>query len=83
MSSLGILEAKVIPKQRTTGNYCHGCHFCGCGSGLVVGGGSFLGDLGMFALVIDYREVTLTSPPELAHCAPLRSKTGWTGELLK
>ena len=34
----------------------------------MVGGGSFCGDLGVFALVMDFREVMLTSPPELAHC---------------
>ena len=51
MSSLGLLEAKIIPKLRTTGNYCHGCDFCNgggglvvCGGGLVVGGGSVCGD---------------------------------------
>ena len=37
---------------------------------LVVGGGSFWGHWGVFALVMDFREVMLTSPPELAHCAP-------------
>jgi hypothetical protein len=36
----------------------------------VVGGGSFCGDLGVFALVMDFIEVMLTSTPELAHCAP-------------
>ena len=51
MSSQGLLEAKIIPKWRTMGNYCHGCYFCGCGGGwevsagaLVVGGGSVCGD---------------------------------------
>ena len=39
MSSLGLLEANIIPTLRTMGNYCHGSYFCGCGSGLVVGGG--------------------------------------------
>ena len=44
MSSLSLLEveAKIIPKFKTTGNYCHGCYFCGCGSGLVVGGGALV-----------------------------------------
>ena len=53
MSSLGLLEAKIIPKLRTMGNYCHGCYFRGFCSGLVVGvgalvlgGGRFCGDLG-------------------------------------
>ena len=57
------------------GNYCHGCYFCGCGSGLVVnggalviGGGSVCGDYAVLALVMDFREVMLNSPPELAHC---------------
>ena len=27
MSSLGFLEAKIILKLRTMGNYCHGCDF--------------------------------------------------------
>ena len=81
MSSLGLLEAKIIPKLRTTGNYCHGCYFWGCGGGLVVGvrvlgvgGGRICGDWGVLALVLDFRQVMLTSPPELAHCAPLPNK---------
>ena len=40
------------------------------GGGLVVGGGSLSGVLGLLALVMDVREVMLTSPPELVHCAP-------------
>ena len=28
----------------------------------------FCGDLGVFALLMDFKEVMLTSPPELAHC---------------
>ena len=36
----------------------------------MVGAGSFCGDWRVFALVIDFKEVMLTSPPELAHCAP-------------
>ena len=74
MSSLGLLEAKIIPKLRTTSNYCHDWYFCGFGSGLVVGGdalvvggGSFYGHFRGFALVMDSREVMLTSPPELTH----------------
>ena len=82
MSSLGLLEAKIIPKLRTTGNYCHDCYFCGYGGGevvgcaaLVVGGGNVCGDWGVLALVLDFREVMLTSHPELAHCAsPLLSE---------
>ena len=61
----------------TTGIYCHGCYFCGCGGdkgisgvALVVGGGSVCGDSGVLALVMDFREVLLTSPPQSAHCAP-------------
>ena len=40
----------------------------GCGA-LVVGGGSVCGDCGVLALVMDFREVMLMSPAELAHCA--------------
>ena len=36
----------------------------------MVGGGSVCGDWGVLALVMDFREVMLTSLPELAHCAP-------------
>ena len=35
MSSLGLLEAKINSKLRTTGNYCHNCDFCGGGGGLL------------------------------------------------
>ena len=38
------------------------------GGALVVGGGSVCSDWGVLALVIDFREFMLTSPPELAHC---------------
>ena len=34
----------------------------------MVGGGSVCGDRGVLALVMGFREVMLTSPPELAHC---------------
>ena len=68
MSSLGFLEDKIVPKLRAMGNYCNGYYFCGCGGGLVVGGGalvvgggSICGDLGALALVMDFREVMLTS----------------------
>ena len=37
------------------------------GGALVVGGGSVCGDWAVLALVMDFREVILTSPPELAH----------------
>ena len=77
MSSLGLLEAKIITKLRPTGNYCHGFNFCGCGGGLLVGGGtlgvggaSVCSGWGVLALMMDFREVMLTSPLELAHCAP-------------
>ena len=66
----------------TLGNYCDGCDFCGSGGGLVVGGGSlvvvfFIVFGGVFALLMDFREVMLTSTPELAHCAPPpRKKNG-------
>ena len=40
----------------------------------MVGGGIACGDLGVLAQVLDFREVMLTSPPELAHCAPPPSK---------
>ncbi len=56
MSSLGLLEAKIIP---TLGNFCHGCYFCGFGSNLVVGGGllvvgggSFAGSLGGLCMCV-------------------------------
>ena len=39
----------------------------GGGGGIVVGGGSFIIDMGVLALVMEFR-VMLTSPPELAHC---------------
>ena len=39
------------------------------GGALVIGGGIVYGDWGVLALVLDFREVILTSPPELAHCA--------------
>jgi len=44
------------------------------GGALGVGGGSVCGDWGVLALVMDFREVMLTSPPELAHCAPPHSE---------
>ena len=76
MSSFGLLEAKKNSKQRTTGNYCHD-FFCGGRGGLIfgggallVGGGSVCGDWGVLALVMYFREVMLTSAPELAYCAP-------------
>ena len=34
----------------------------------MVGGGSVCSDWGVLALVMVFREVMLTSPPELAHC---------------
>ena len=37
------------------------------GGALRVGGGNVCGDWGVLALVMDFREVMLTSPPELAH----------------
>ena len=40
------------------------------GGALVVGGGSVYCEWGLLALMIDFREVMLTSPHELAHCAP-------------
>ena len=48
--------------------------FCGGGGGFVVGGGAFL--VGSGSVCDDMSggstgdEVMLTSPPELAHCAP-------------
>ena len=35
----------------------------------MVGGGIIFGDWGVLALVLDFREVMLTSPLELAHWA--------------
>ena len=37
----------------------------------MVGDGNVCGDWGVLALLLDFREVMLTSPPELAQCAPL------------
>ena len=48
MSSLGLLEAKIIKKFRTMGNYCHGCFFGGFGIGLVVGVGALVIGSGIF-----------------------------------
>ena len=70
---MSFLEAKINPKQRTMGNYCHDYFFlCGGGGGLVfvvgalwVGGGSVCDDLGGDSTG---DEVMLTSTPELAHC---------------
>ena len=36
----------------------------------MVGASSFCGYWGVFALVMDFKEFMLTSPSELAHCAP-------------
>ena len=44
MSSLGLVEAKISPKKRTTGNYCDCCEICDDGGGTVVVGGSDCGD---------------------------------------
>ena len=52
------------------GTYCDGCQFYGGGDGTGVGGGSVVVIVGMVALVMDFREVMMTSPPELAHYAP-------------
>ena len=47
------------------------------GGALVVGGGGIVcGDWGVLALVLDFREVMLTSPPELAHCVGGGGKGG-------
>ena len=40
--NLCLLEAKIIPKFMIMGSYCHGCYFCGCGSGLVICGGALV-----------------------------------------
>ena len=34
--------------MKENGNYCHGCYFCGFGSGLVVGVGALVVDGGSF-----------------------------------
>ena len=39
----------------------------------MVGGGSVFGDWGVLALVLDFREAMLTSPPELAHCGGIQN----------
>ena len=46
--SLYLLEAKIIPKLRTTDTYCHGWYICGFVSGLVIGGGALLVGGGSF-----------------------------------
>ena len=43
---------------------------------MVGGGGSFCGDWGLFALVMDFKEGMLTSPPELAHFGVCRGAGG-------
>ena len=50
------------------------CYLCGsdsglvvCGGALMVCGGSAYGDWRVLALVIDFRDVMLTSPLELGH----------------
>ena len=58
------------------GNIVMAIVFFGFVSGLVVGGGKFVVGGGsfygyfwrVFVLVIDFEEVMLNSPPELAHC---------------
>ena len=45
-SSLGLLDAKLAIKKRTTGNYWDGCEFCGGGGSTEVAGGSGCGDGG-------------------------------------
>ena len=55
MSSLGLLEAKIFPKQRAIVYYCHGCYI-GCyrndlvvgGGAIVVGGGAIVVGGGIF-----------------------------------
>ena len=37
----GLLDAKINPKLRSLGNYCHGFDFCGAAGGLMCGGGGF------------------------------------------
>ena len=48
----------------------------------MVGGGSFCGDWGVFALVMDFKEVMLTSPSELAHCGREGRLCGWSNKFL-
>ena len=46
MSPVCFLEAKIISKYTTTGNWCYGFEFCGGCGYLVVGGRSFSGNCG-------------------------------------
>ena len=71
MSSLGFLEAKITPKWRTTDNDRVCCEFFGLGGGTVVVGGSACCDYEGVGLVVDFWEVIMTTPPELAHSAAL------------
>ena len=49
----------------------------------MVGGDNVCGDWGVLALVLDFREVMLTSPPELAHCGGPPSESVQKSTLLK
>ena len=85
MSSLSLLEAKIIPKIRTEAIivkivFLWLLWWLRIGSGaLVVGGGIICGDWGVLALVLDFKQVILTSSPELAHCGAPPPHSGPAG----
>ena len=49
----------------------------------MVGGGIFYGDWCAFALVMDFKEVMLTSPLELAHCGGGGVRPFWKNSIIK
>ena len=68
--SICLREAKINPEKRTTGNYCDDFEFV---VGVVVQWLVVVVVVVMevvSGLVIDFREIMLTSPPELVHSAP-------------
>ena len=67
MSSLGLLEAKITPEKGL-------CAIIVMVVVVVVAQWlvvlMVVIKVGVLALVVDFREVVMISPPELAHCAP-------------